>query len=63
MDGPWAWFRLLDAANIRDTPAADRLRVIFSVGGRISIFQLQSGSVFNPFKLKALSKFSCPKSF
>jgi len=63
MDGPWAWFRLLDAANVRDTPAADRLRVIFSVGGRIAIFQLQAGSVFNPFKLKALSKFSCPKSF
>lgn len=63
MDGPWAWFRLLDAANVRDTPAADRLKVIFSVGGRIAIFQLQSGSVFNPFKLKALSKFSCPKSF
>jgi type VI secretion system protein ImpL len=62
-DGPWAWFRLLDAAEIRKTNVSDRSRVIFNVGGRIAIFQLQSGSVINPFALPALSKFSCPKSF
>jgi type VI secretion system protein ImpL len=62
-DGPWAWFRLLDAAEIRRTNVSDRKRVIFNVGGRIAIFQLQSGSVINPFALPALSKFSCPKTF
>ncbi|NNE52761.1 MAG: type VI secretion system membrane subunit TssM [Sulfitobacter sp.] len=62
-DGPWAWFRLLDAAEVRRTNVSDRKRVIFNVGGRIAIFQLQSGSVINPFTLPALSKFSCPKSF
>ncbi|MEW9921686.1 type VI secretion system membrane subunit TssM [Marimonas sp. MJW-29] len=62
-DGPWAWFRLLDAAEIRRTNVADRTRVIFNVAGRIAIYQLQSGSVINPFALPALSKFSCPKSF
>ena len=62
-DGPWAWFRLLSAAEIRRTNVSDRNRVIFNVGGRIAIFQLQSGSVLNPFSLPALSKFSCPKSF
>jgi type VI secretion system protein ImpL len=62
-DGPWAWFRLLDAAEIRRTNVSDRKRVIFNVGGRIAIFQLQSGSVLNPFALPALSKFSCPKTF
>ncbi len=62
-DGPWAWFRLLDAAEVRRTNVSDRKRVIFNVGGRIAIFQLQSGSVINPFALPALSKFSCPKSF
>ncbi len=62
-DGPWAWFRLLDAAEVRRTNVSDRKRVIFNVGGRISIFQLQSGSVLNPFALPALSKFSCPKTF
>lgn len=62
-DGPWGWFRLLSAAEIRRTNVSDRNRVIFNVGGRIAIFQLQSGSVLNPFSLPALSKFSCPKSF
>lgn len=62
-DGPWAWFRLLDAAALRKTNVADRIRITFRVGGRIAIFQMQSGSVLNPFGLPALSKFSCPKSF
>jgi type VI secretion system protein ImpL len=62
-DGPWAWFRLLNAAEIRRTNVSDRNRVIFNVGGRIAIFQLQSGSVLNPFALPALSKFNCPKTF
>ncbi|WP_428925588.1 type VI secretion system membrane subunit TssM [Marinibacterium sp. SX1] len=61
-NGPWAWFRLLDAAEVRRTNVSDRKRVIFNVGGRIAIFQLQSGSVLNPFALPALAKFSCPKS-
>ncbi len=62
-DGPWAWFRLLDAAEVRRTNVSDRKRVIFNVGGRIAIFQLQAGSVLNPFALPALAKFSCPKTF
>lgn len=62
-DGPWAWYRLLDAAEIRKTNVSDRSRLIFNVGGRIAIFQMQSGSVLNPFNLTALAKFSCPKSF
>lgn len=62
-DGPWGWFRLLNVAEIRRTNVSDRSRVIFNIGGRIAIFQLQSGSVLNPFNLPALSKFSCPKSF
>ena len=62
-DGPWGWFRLLSAAELRRTNVSDRSRVIFNIGGRIAIFQMQSGSVINPFNLPALSKFSCPKNF
>ena len=61
-DGPWALFRLLDAAEVRSTSASDRKRVFFRVGGRAAIFDLQTGSFLNPFALSALSKFSCPKS-
>ncbi|MGI3170841.1 type VI secretion system membrane subunit TssM [Pseudooceanicola sp. C21-150M6] len=62
-DGPWAWFRLLDAAEVRRTNASDRKRIIFRVGGRIAIFQMQSSTVNDPFALPALANFSCPKSF
>lgn len=62
-DGPWGFFRLLDAAEVRNTNVSDRKRVIFNVGGRIAIFQIQSSSAINPFALPALTKFSCPKSF
>jgi type VI secretion system protein ImpL len=62
-DGPWAWFRLLDSAEIRRTSVADRSRVIFNVGGRFAIYDLQAGSVLNPFNLPALRNFSCPQSF
>ena len=62
-DGPWGWFRLLDSAEVRATNVPDRKRVIFNVGGRIAIFQLQTGSVVNPFSLPAMSSFSCPSSF
>ena len=62
-EGPWAWYRLLAAAEVRNTNVSDRKRVIFNVGGRIAIFQLQAGSVLNPFALPALGKFNCPKSF
>ena len=62
-DGPWAFFRLLDAVEIRNTNAADRKRMIFNVGGRIAIFEMSSASVRNPFALPALAQFSCPESF
>jgi type VI secretion system protein ImpL len=62
-DGPWAWFRLLDAAEIRKTNVSDRKRLIFNVGGRIAIFQLQSSTVLDPFSLPALTNFKCPQSF
>ncbi|OIQ33078.1 MAG: type VI secretion protein [Alphaproteobacteria bacterium MedPE-SWcel] len=61
-DGPWAWFRLLDAAEVRRTNAADRRRLNFTVGGRLALYELQAGSVVNPFALPAMAKFSCPKS-
>jgi type VI secretion system protein ImpL len=62
-DGPWGWFRLLDAAEVRRTNVSDRNRIIFNIGGQIAIFQMQSGSVLNPFALPALGQFSCPESF
>ncbi len=61
-EGPWALFRMLDAAEVRRTQVADRSRVIFNIGGRIVSFQLRAGSAYNPFQLSALSNFRCPSS-
>lgn len=61
-DGPWAFFRLLDAAEVRRTTVSDRSRVVFNIGGRIAIFQLRAGSALNPFTLDALRTFRCPVS-
>ncbi|MEJ8472485.1 type VI secretion system membrane subunit TssM [Roseibium algae] len=61
-EGPWAWFRLLDTAEVRRTNVSDRNRVIFNLGGRIAIFQLRAGSALNPFTISALDSFSCPSS-
>ncbi len=62
-DGPWGWFRLLDSAEIRSTNAPDRRRIIFNIGGRIAMFEMQTGSVLNAFALPAMKTFSCPSSF
>ncbi len=62
-DGPWGWFRLLDSASVKNTDVSAKKRVIFNVGGRLAIFQVQTSSAINPFALAALTKFSCPKSF
>ncbi|SFH79985.1 type VI secretion system membrane subunit TssM [Albimonas pacifica] len=61
-EGPWAWFRLLDAAELRRTNVTDRNRVIFNIGGRIAIFQLRAGSALNPFSGSAVRGFRCPSS-
>ncbi|MBE3639055.1 type VI secretion system membrane subunit TssM [Mangrovicoccus algicola] len=61
--GPWALFRLLDQGVLSGTTAADRTRVTFNIGGRLAIFEIQAGSLANPFALPSLGRFSCPQSF
>ncbi|MEM9145020.1 MAG: type VI secretion system membrane subunit TssM [Pseudomonadota bacterium] len=61
-EGPWSWFRLLDQAEVRRTNVSDRSKVIFSIGGRIAVFQLRAGSALNPFSLPALQAFRCVNS-
>ena len=61
-DGPWAWFRLLDSAEVRRTNVSDRNRVTFIIGGRFAIFQLRAGTVLNPFDSSAVDGFRCPRS-
>lgn len=61
-DGPWAWFRLLDEAQVTRSSLSDRFNVTFQVGGRSATFELRANSVNNPFSLASLERFRCPAS-
>ncbi len=61
-EGPWAWFRMLDAVEVRDI-APDRRRLVFRVGGRQAVVDMQTSGVLDPFTLPALHAFSCPETF
>lgn len=61
-NGDWSPFRLFDDAKI-EGQTGDILRARFENGGQVAEFDIQFGSVLNPFRLDALSRFSCPAQF
>jgi type VI secretion system protein ImpL len=57
-EGPWAWFRLLDAAVVQ--PESDvRYRVTFRTGGNEARVIIEATSIHNPFATSVLRRFSC----
>jgi type VI secretion system protein ImpL len=60
--GDWSPFRLFDAAKVT-IEGPDLFRAHFEDSGRTAEFDVQFGSVLNPFRLQALSDFSCPAQF
>ncbi len=60
--GDWSPFRLFDAAQVT-VQAPDLFRAKFEDKGQVAEFDVQFGSVLNPFRLQALSDFSCPAQF
>ncbi|MGG6897771.1 type VI secretion system membrane subunit TssM [Rhizobium sp. BR 315] len=60
--GDWSPFRLFDAAKVT-VQAPDLFRARFEDKGQTAEFDVQFGSVLNPFRLPALSDFSCPAQF
>jgi type VI secretion system protein ImpL len=60
--GDWSPFRLFDAAQVT-SQAPDLFRAKFEDKGQEAEFDVQFGSVLNPFRLQALSDFSCPAQF
>ncbi|MDB5815051.1 MAG: type secretion protein [Rhodocyclales bacterium] len=60
LDGPWSLFRMLDKANIQPAGAPEKVRVTFAIDGRSTVFDVTSGSVQNPFRLRELAEFRCP---
>lgn len=67
--GPWAWFKLMDAANIEPTPQSNIYRISFlsnedkrSQTRKKVIFEGRTTSVNNPFKNELLTSFRCPET-
>jgi type VI secretion system protein ImpL len=61
LDGPWAWFKLLDQSEISRTHDPARLIVTFKVEERWARYELSASSAFNPFGFKELEQFQCPQ--
>ncbi|MBC2654071.1 type VI secretion system membrane subunit TssM [Pseudomonas sp. MSSRFD41] len=61
LDGPWAWFRLLEQSELSATNSPDRFNLRLRVDGASISYELRASSAFNPFKSRVLSGFSLPE--
>ncbi|MCU7648136.1 type VI secretion system membrane subunit TssM [Pseudomonas piscis] len=61
LDGPWAWFRLLEQSDLSATNSPDRFNLRLRVDGASISYELRASSAFNPFKSRVLSGFSLPE--
>jgi type VI secretion system protein ImpL len=61
-EGPWAWFRILDRANITAGDRPEVFEVEFRLGDRTALYELTARSAYNPFRFPELEQFSCPES-
>jgi type VI secretion system protein ImpL len=60
-EGPWALHHLFDKARIRPADAQERFVADFNVEGRKITLEVIANSVLNPFRLRELSEFQCPR--
>ncbi|MEN0106978.1 MAG: type VI secretion system membrane subunit TssM, partial [Pseudomonas sp.] len=61
LDGPWAWFRLLEQSELENGNAPDRFTLRMRVDALSISCELRASSAFNPFKSRVLSGFSLPE--
>jgi len=59
-DGPWAWFKLLDASTT-ERRSNDQIIIHFTTSGLKASYQLQAGSVTNPFSSNDFTRFRSPE--
>ncbi len=68
--GPWAWFHLMDSAQIEATPQSNIYKITFMHqtasndlnGPRKIVFEGRATSINNPFKNELLNSFRCPET-
>jgi type VI secretion system protein ImpL len=61
LDGPWAWFRLLEQSDLVTGGSPDRFNLRLRVDNASISYELRANSAFNPFKSRVLSGFSLPE--
>jgi type VI secretion system protein ImpL len=61
LDGPWAWFRLLEQSDLVNGGSPDRFNLRLRVDNASISYELRANSAFNPFKSRVLSGFSLPE--
>ena len=61
VEGPWAWFRLLDRSDLVAGGSPDRFNLRLRVDNASVSYELRANSAFNPFKRRVLSGFSLPE--
>jgi type VI secretion system protein ImpL len=57
-DGPWAIFRMLDAAGLTSATEV-RHRVSLGAGGHSAQLMLEATSIRNPFRNSGIARFRC----
>ncbi|MCL5260218.1 MAG: type VI secretion system membrane subunit TssM [Gammaproteobacteria bacterium] len=57
--GAWAWFRLLDKANLRSTGTAEHYELTFDINGNAIKYDLIAESAISPFIPGIMSDFRC----
>lgn len=60
--GPWALFRLFDAAQIKTTDRPERFLATLHLGAKSFELEVMANSAFNPLRMRALHAFRCPES-
>jgi type VI secretion system protein ImpL len=58
--GPWALFRLFAQGSLAQGASSDQYTITFTQGGHDASFDIEAGSVFNPFTPGMMTDFRCP---
>jgi type VI secretion system protein ImpL len=61
LEGPWAWFRLLEQSDLTQGSSPDRFTLRLRVDNVSLACELRASSAFNPFKSRVLTGFSLPE--
>jgi len=60
LDGPWAFFRLLDSSGMTPSSTPEKFQTKFELDDRWVEYEIRANSAFNPFNLRELRAFRCP---